>query len=112
MDLVKSFYPLNLYTRMAYSVAMQDYTADINIIPRQRFWDPRKLLSVLTDAETRSLIREGELATWPKIEMIRNCTMVGRTLDRINDELERAAATHFATAHENRQFVEPDWSPH
>lgn len=112
MDLVKGVYPLNLLTRMAYDVGVQDYTADINIIPRQRFWDPRKLLSVLSDAETRSLIREGELATWPKIEMIRNCTLVGRTLDRINNELEREAASQFATSHENRDYVEADWSPH
>lgn len=112
MGLIKETYPLNVYARMAYSVAMQDYTADINIIPKRRLWDPRKLLSVLSDDETRELIREGERATWPKIEMIRNCTLVGRTLDRIGDELEHEFASRAAYMHENRSFVEQDWAPH
>jgi len=91
MQLVKAIYPLNVYVRMAYSVVMQDYTADINIIPRRRFLDPSKLLAVLTEEETRRLIHEGESATWPKIEMIRNCTLIGRTLDRILNGLEHEA---------------------
>jgi TAG lipase/steryl ester hydrolase/phospholipase A2/LPA acyltransferase len=92
MALVKRAYPLNVYVRMAYSVVMQDYTADINIIPKRRLWDPAKLLSVMSPQETGELIREGEGSTWPKIEMIRNCTLIGRTLDRILDKLEREYA--------------------
>ena len=88
MALVKRAYPLNVYVRMAYSVVMQDYTADINIIPKRRLWDPAKLLSVMSGEETQRLIAEGEAATWPKIEMIRNCTLIGRTLDRILGRLE------------------------
>jgi len=92
MALVKRAYPINVYVRMAYSVVMQDYTADINIIPKRRIWDPSKLLSVMSPDETRRLISEGEASTWPKIEMIRNCTLIGRTLDRILDSLEREYA--------------------
>jgi TAG lipase / steryl ester hydrolase / phospholipase A2 / LPA acyltransferase len=94
MTLVQRVYPLNVYVRMAYSVVMQDYTADINIIPKRRLWDPSKLLSVLAPDETRRLIAEGEAATWPKLEMIRNCTLIGRTLDRILDRLEREFVAH------------------
>jgi TAG lipase/steryl ester hydrolase/phospholipase A2/LPA acyltransferase len=90
-QLVKSVYPLNMYVRMLYSIALQDYTADINILPRRRFRDPSTLLAVLSEAETRALIHEGEAAAWPKIEMIRNCTLVGKTLDRILAGLEREA---------------------
>ena len=93
MTLVKRAYPLNVYVRMAYSVVMKDYTADINIIPKQRLWDPSKLLSVFSADETRRLISEGEASTWPKIEMIRNCTLIGRTLDRILETLEREYAS-------------------
>lgn len=71
MQLTKRFYPFNLVTRMAYSVATQDYTADINILPRRRFWNPAKLLAVLSEDETRTMIHEGEAATWPKLERIR-----------------------------------------
>ncbi len=112
MNLIKDVYPLNVYARMAYSVAVQDYTADVNILPKRRLWDPRKLLSVLTEEESRSLIREGERSAWPKIEMIRNCTLVGRTLDRATDELERAYAVRASHLHENRQLLAKDWSPH
>ena len=88
MDLTKRSYPLSFLTRMAYSVAVQDYTADINILPRRRFWNPNKLLAILTEEETDAMIREGEVSTWPKLEMIRNCTRISRTLDRILDRLE------------------------
>jgi TAG lipase / steryl ester hydrolase / phospholipase A2 / LPA acyltransferase len=88
MELTRNLYPLNVVTRMFYSIATQDYTADINILPRRRFWDPRKLLSVLSEGEVRTLIREGEAATWPRIEMIRNCTRISRTLDAILARLE------------------------
>ena len=96
MQLTQGMYPLNMVTRMAYGVATQDYTADINILPRRRFWDPRKLLSILSEEEIRYLISEGEAATWPKIEMIRNCTMVSRTLDGILARMEELPIYHHA----------------
>ena len=89
MSVVGNYYPLNVVTRMAYGLATQDYTADINILPRRRFWNPAKLLSVLSEAETRYLISEGEAATWPKIEMVRNCTLISRTLDSILEPMEQ-----------------------
>lgn len=94
MSLVGNYYPLNVVTRMVYGLATQDYTADINILPRRRFWSPAKLLSVLSEAETRYLISEGEAATWPKIEMIRNCTLISRTLDGILEPMERQVSQH------------------
>jgi len=89
MSVVGNVYPFNVMTRMMYGLATQDYTADINILPRRKFWNPSKLLSVLSEAETRYLISEGEAATWPKVEMIRNCTMISRTLDDILDPMEQ-----------------------
>jgi len=89
MNMVGSVYPLNVLTRLAYGLVTQDYTADITILPRRRFWNPRKLLSILSEAETRYLISEGEAATWPKIEMIRNCTLISRTLDEILEPMEQ-----------------------
>lgn len=88
MEITKDLYPFNMMTRMFYSIATQDYTADINILPRRRFWDPRKLLSILNEEEVRGLIAEGEAATWPRIEMIRNCTSISRTLDGVLARLE------------------------
>ncbi|MEZ5559602.1 MAG: DUF3336 domain-containing protein [Pseudomonadales bacterium] len=96
MEITKNLYPLNLLTRMTYSVATQDYTADINILPRRRFWNPSKLLSILSEEETQYLIREGEAATWPKIEWIRNTTQISRTLDRILERMEPRSIYHHA----------------
>lgn len=96
MAFTKNVYPLNLATRMFYGLVTQDYTADINILPRRRFWDPRKLLSVLSEDEVRYLIAEGEAATWPRIEMIRNCTRISRTLDAILERLESRSLYHHA----------------
>ena len=87
MQLTQSIYPLNMFTRMGYNLITQDYTADINILPQRRLWDPRKLLAKLTEREIHKLIREGERQTWPKIEMIRNCTRISRTLDRLQAEM-------------------------
>ncbi len=91
MKLTERAYPLNLFVRMAYGVATQDYTADINILPRRRAWNPAKLLSALSAHETEFLIAEGEASTWPRIERIRNCTRVSRALDAVLARLESQA---------------------
>ena len=85
---VRQVYPINIMTRMWFGLLTQDYTADINIQPRNRWVNPAKLLSNLSEAETRQLIQDGEQATWPKIEMIRNCTAVSRTIDAALNRLE------------------------
>lgn len=74
---------LNFILSMFSSIATQTYTGDINIIPAARLFDPRKLLSHPTQDEVMSFVAEGERATWPKLEMIRVCTKISRTLDRI-----------------------------
>jgi TAG lipase/steryl ester hydrolase/phospholipase A2/LPA acyltransferase len=91
MKLTERAYPLNLFVRMAYGVATQDYTADINILPRRRAWNPAKLLSALSAHETEFLIAEGEASAWPRIERIRNCTRVSRALDAVLARLENQA---------------------
>ena len=87
MHMVRHLYPLNVMTRMWFEVLTQDYTADVNIMPRQRFFHPTGLLGVLSPEEAGDLIREGERAAWPKLERIRNCTMIGRAIAAILREL-------------------------
>ncbi len=86
--LLRDYPRLNLMTNMLHSVAMQEYTADINIIPRNRAFDPRKLLSPVTEEQAERMILEGERSTWPKLEMIRNCSRISHTLDEIIWEYE------------------------
>ncbi len=88
MSAVRGVYPLNVMTRMWFSVLTQDYTADVNIIPKRRFPNPMKLLSTLSDDETRDLVRDGERSTWPHIERIRISTRFGRKLKELLAALE------------------------
>lgn len=70
---------LNLTT----SVIRQEYTADINILPTTRIFNPLKLLASRSEEEIIALIDAGERAAWPKVEMIRIQTQISRTLDKI-----------------------------
>lgn len=88
MKLTERVHSVNLAVRMVYSIATQDYTADVNILPRQKIWNLGKVLSLLSPDETEFLIAEGEAATWPRIERIRNATRVSRALDAALARLE------------------------
>ena len=89
MRVVRDLYPLNVATRMWFSVLTQDYTADVNVIPKRRFPNPLKLLSTLTLAESMELVRDGEQSTWPHVERIRVSTALGRKLRELRQQIER-----------------------
>jgi predicted acylesterase/phospholipase RssA len=69
-------------------LSAQQYTGDVNIFPGFRMFDPRKFGKRWDVKEVEYLIREGELATWPKIEMIGNCVRVGNKLRQAIDKIE------------------------
>ena len=94
----KNWPRFSLLSNMLVSVVTQEYTADVNIIPRYRLFDPRKLLAQLTEKQLMNLIREGERATWPKVEMIRNCSKIGEKLDQIVLAYEHEALKRLDTA--------------
>lgn len=74
---------INLMQHLTYGVLAQEYTADINIFLRNRWDHPLRLLAPPTREAMHRLIHEGERSTWEKVEMVRNCTAVSRTLDNI-----------------------------
>jgi TAG lipase / steryl ester hydrolase / phospholipase A2 / LPA acyltransferase len=62
-------------------VVRQKYSGDINLFPRH---SPAQLLGMFsnpTPEQIQSFIRDGERATWPKIERIRNQTHISRTIE-------------------------------
>jgi len=73
----------SLLQHLSYSVVAQEYTADINIFLRNRCDHPLRLLKAPSREEMKRLIREGERATWEKIEMVRDSTAISRTLEGI-----------------------------
>ena len=78
---------LNQWTNTVLAVVNQDYMGDINIIPPFRFFNPSRILAHLTEEEIFNLIKTGERSTWPKLEMIRMQTMIGRTLQELCADL-------------------------
>lgn len=84
---------------MALSMVNQDYVGDINILPRNRFYNPLKLLAHLSTDEVMQLISSGERSAWRKMEMIRMQTNISRTLDRIVREHEE----EYVRNHEKRK---------
>jgi TAG lipase/steryl ester hydrolase/phospholipase A2/LPA acyltransferase len=87
-------------TQMLFSVLTQEYTADINILPTTRRIDYSKLVSTLSPRETLALFQDGERATWPKVETIRVCTHISRTIESLLRELDDR---HTVTEPQERQ---------
>ncbi len=86
--------------RMTTSVIGQDYTADVNIFPSWRVVNPLRILAHRSPNEIMALIRAGERATWPKVEMIRITTRISRTLDRILESMEETAVQRLRAEHD------------
>jgi NTE family protein len=61
----------------------QEYSGDINIVPSFRMANPLRLLSHLDEAELLEIIGHGERACFEKVEAIRRCTMISRSLEEI-----------------------------
>ena len=72
----------------ASSILDQDYRGNINILPEVSLW---RYINVTRNPSLESVQRfmmEGERSTWPRMEMIRNQTLISQTLDRCVDRLE------------------------
>lgn len=44
--------------------------------------------------------------------MMRNCTLVGRTLERLAGQLRQDIALRAVHLADSRAYVEKDWAPH
>jgi predicted acylesterase/phospholipase RssA len=72
----------------AHSIVSQRYVGDINLVPPRM---PANLMRIMKNASTKEVaefIQTGERATWPKIEMIRNTTVISRTFEHCCQRLE------------------------
>jgi TAG lipase/steryl ester hydrolase/phospholipase A2/LPA acyltransferase len=80
---------VNFLIKGVLSVLAQNYRGDINILPEFGLVGIWRGMAAPTDREIRQLIAAGERSTWPMLEMIRNCTRIGRELDRICEDYTR-----------------------
>jgi NTE family protein len=74
---------LNAAVTMGMSMLDQEYVGDITIINPVQFASLAKGLSQLSRKEMTDLVKSGEQETWPKLEMIKNQTIISRTLTEI-----------------------------
>ncbi|MAY27236.1 MAG: hypothetical protein CMK02_13215 [Polycyclovorans sp.] len=65
---------------VASSVLDQDYRGNINIFPEISLWRYANVTSNPSLETLERFIREGERATWPRMEMIRNQMVISQTL--------------------------------
>jgi len=73
----------------ASSILDQDYRGNINIYPEVSLWRYANVTSNPTMESIKRFMLEGERATWPRMEMIRNQTLISLTLDQCLERLER-----------------------
>lgn len=78
---------IGYFLTQVHALVSQDYSADITITPDFKALNPWKIFSNPDTEDIYSLVRAGELSTWPKIEWIRYCTKISRTLDSIIESL-------------------------
>ena len=78
----------NMMLHSVHALLDQEYSGDINIVPKFRFQNPLKLISQPSSEELRSLVLEGQRAVFSRVESVRRCTQISRTLEEILHRFE------------------------
>jgi len=76
------------------AVIDQQYYGDVTIHPKVRLRDYQRVLGDLSLAEFHAWVLAGERATWPKIAMIRDQTIIGQTLEDCIIRLKKQRIRH------------------
>jgi hypothetical protein len=78
----------NMMMHSVHALLDQEYSGDINIVPKFRLQNPLNLITQPNEEELRRLVKEGERAAYSRIEPIRRCTQISRTLEEILHRFE------------------------
>lgn len=79
----------NMLMSSVHALMDQEYSGDINIVPKFSWYNPAKLLSHLSEKDLIALMQGGELSTYPAVEAIRTCTKISRTMEEILNRFEQ-----------------------
>ncbi len=71
----------NMLMSSIHALVDQEYSGDINIVPGFNWYNPAKILSHLSEEDLLALMRGGEQSTYPRVEAIRTCTKISRTME-------------------------------
>jgi TAG lipase / steryl ester hydrolase / phospholipase A2 / LPA acyltransferase len=74
------------------SILDQEYRGNINILPDVSLWRYANVTSNPSMESIKRFMLEGERATWPRMEMIRNQTLISQTLHDCLERIERGVA--------------------
>ena len=69
----------------------QNYRGDITLIPKFRMQSFARLISNPTPTDIANFMLAAERQTWPRIEQIRNSTIVSNTIDECLKQLKTQA---------------------
>ena len=72
---------LSMILDKAHSIASQSYSGDITIFPSKQASNIIKTFADPTAAHVADFVADGERATWPAIERIRNTTSISRAFE-------------------------------
>lgn len=78
----------NMLLNGVHALMDQEYSGDINIVPRFRWYNPTKILAHLTEKELMALMEAGERSAFPHVEAIRTCTQISRTMEEMLHRFE------------------------
>ncbi|MDD3765243.1 MAG: patatin-like phospholipase family protein [Nevskiales bacterium] len=78
------------------SILEQQYRGNVNIFPEISLWRYANVTSNPSMESIKRFMLEGERATWPRIEMIRNQTLISQTLNDCVERLEKGTITQRA----------------
>lgn len=79
----------NMLMSSVHALMDQEYSGDINIVPKFNWYNPAKLLSHLSEKDLIALMQGGEHSTYPAVEAIRTCTKISRTMEEILNRFEQ-----------------------
>jgi NTE family protein len=82
----------------ASSILDQDYRGNIMILPKLTVWRYANVTANPKMEAVQRFIKEGERATWKRIEMVRNQFLISQTLERCQQRLEPQRLSRHARA--------------
>lgn len=72
-----------------HGILEQDYRGNVTIMPRLDLRNYARVIRNPTDGDVMRMIRQGELAAWPKIAMVRDQTIINRTISACLERLRK-----------------------
>jgi NTE family protein len=71
-----------------HGILAQDYRGNITILPQLDFRNYARVVRNPSDDDVLRMIRQGERATWPRLRMVHDQTVISRTIAECRQRLD------------------------